>query len=155
MIQRKQTLFFLAALILVLIPLTGTSFFNYFSEEGMEYCYTAFNFKQVGSGPMILNKGFEWMLILVISLILVLAIFSFKNRKRQIQLGWLAFVLNVLTSAIIVFHAFLYESAHKTEASLVIEMTFFAFASAFLFILAGIQGVRKDKKLVDSLNRLR
>ena len=155
MIQRKQTLFFLAALILVLIPLTGTSFFNYFSEEGMEYCYNAFNFKQVGSGPMILNKGFECMLILVISLILVLAIFSFKNRKRQIQLGWLAFVLNVLTSAIIVFHAFLYESAHKTEVSLVIEMTFFAFASAFLFILAGIQGVRKDKKLVDSLNRLR
>lgn len=155
MIQRKQTLFFLAALILVLSPLTGTSFFNYFSEEGMEYCYTAFNFKQVGSGEVILNKGFEWMLILVISLILVLAIFSFKNRKRQIQLGWLAFVLNVLTSAIIVFHAFLYESAHKTEASLVIEMTFFAFASAFLFILAGIQGVRKDKKLVDSLNRLR
>ena len=155
MIQRKQTLFFLAALILVMLPLIGTSFFNYFSEQGMEYCYNAFNFKQVGSGPIVLNKGFEWMLILVISLILVLAIFSFKNRKRQIQLGWLAFVLNVLTSASIVFHAFVFESAHKTEASLVIEMTFFAFASAFLFILAGIQGVRKDKKLVDSLNRLR
>ncbi len=155
MIQRKQTLFFLAALILVMLPLIGTSFFNYFSEQGMEYCYNAFNFKQVGSGPLILNKGFEWILILIISLILVLAILSFKNRKRQIQLGWLAFTMNVLTSALIVFHAFLFESAHKTDASLVIEMTFFAFASAFLFIFLGIQGVRKDKKLVDSLNRLR
>lgn len=155
MIQRKQTLFFLAALILVLLPLIGSSFFNYFSEEGMEYCYNAFNFKKVGSGPVTLHYGFEWMLILVISLILVLTIISYKNRKRQIQLGWLAFVLNVLTSVIIVFHAFLYESAHKTEASLAIEMTFFAFASAYLFIFLGIQGVRKDKKLVDSLNRLR
>jgi hypothetical protein len=155
MIQRKQTLFFLAALILVLLPLIGASFFNYFSEEGMEYCYNAFNFKQVGSGPIVLNKGFEWILILIISLILVLAIGSFKNRKRQIQLGWIAFTLNILTSAIIIYHAFLFESAHKTEVSLVIEMSFFAFASAFLFIFLGIQGVRKDKKLVDSLNRLR
>ncbi len=155
MIQRKQTLFFLAALILVLLPLIGTSFFNYFSEEGMEYCYNAFNFKQVGNGPIVLHKGFEWILILIISLILVLTIISYKNRKRQIQLGWMAFVLNVLTSAMIVFHAFMFESAHKTEASLEIEMAFFAFASAFLFIFLGIQGVRKDKKLVDSLNRLR
>ncbi len=53
MIQRKQTLFFLAALILVMLPLMGTSFFNYFSEEGMEYSYNAYNFKQVGSGPMV------------------------------------------------------------------------------------------------------
>lgn len=153
MIQRKQTLYFLVALILVLLPLIGTSFFNYFSEEGMEYCYNAFNFKQVGSGPVILHEGFEWILIIIISVILFLAIISFKNRKRQIQLGWIAFTLNVLTSAIIIFHAFLFESAHKTEVSL--EMTFFAFASAFLFIFLGIQGVRKDKKLLDSLNRLR
>jgi hypothetical protein len=35
------------------------------------------------------------------------------------------------------------------------EMGFFSFASAFLFIFLGIQGVRKDKALVDSLNRIR
>jgi hypothetical protein len=155
MIQRKQTLFFLAALILVMLPLMGTSFFNYFSEDGMEYSYNAYNFKQVGSGPIVLTRGFEWILILIVSLILVLTTISYKNRKRQIQLGWLAFALNVMTSIIIVFHAFLFESVCKTETSLEIEMAFFAFASAFLFIFLGIQGVRKDKKLVDSFNRLR
>lgn len=155
MIQRKQSLYFLAALILVLLPLIGTSFFNYFSEEGMEYCYNAFNFKQVGSWPIVLNKGFEWIVISIIGLLLIFTIFSFKNRKRQLLLGWLVFTLNVFTSLWIVYQAFVYESAHKSEASLVIEMTFFAFASAFLFIFSGIQGVRKDKKLVDSLNRLR
>jgi hypothetical protein len=75
----------------------------------------------------------------------------------QVTMGWLSFFLNLGTTAWIYFAAnsFFTSQAGNTGSDFVLEMGFFVHASVFLFIFLGIQGVRKDKKLIDSLNRLR
>lgn len=155
MIQRKQTIYFLIGLILVLLPLLGTAFFSISTDAASIklFSFDAFH-SNIRSNAF--EKKYFWIGIVITGLFLLITIFSYKDRKRQITLAWLAFTLNVAVSFWIVIEAFSFKKLHNVEgSSLAIEFGFFIFASAFLFIFLGIQGVRKDKALIDSLNRLR
>jgi hypothetical protein len=104
----------------------------------------------------ITSTNYSWILQMAIIFLLMVTIFSFKNRKRQIQLGWIAFSVHLISTAWIALSTYLMTAqTSNVEESISMEMGFFCFASAFLFIFLGIQGVRKDKALVDSLNRIR
>lgn len=107
----------------------------------------------------ILNLPLYIVSILVLLLALG-AIFSFKNYKRQIRLGRMAFffaLLSLLTTAI-----FFYIAGGKLE-DLVgeegltknIGFAFYALALSVAFLFLGNIGVRRDQKLISSLDRLR
>lgn len=155
MIQRIQTLYFTIALLLVGIPLINLKFFLSESDFG-KIAVTSFSDVLLKDVPTNLNSNVIWVLQVLICCLLLLTIFSFKNRKRQIQLGWLTFAIHILSSAWIVMDTFQLKNLEgNASASITMEMGFFCFASAFLFIFLGIKGIRKDKALIDSLNRLR
>jgi hypothetical protein len=86
-------------------------------------------------------------------------IFSFKMRHRQIFLGWILLILNIFSSAWIVLGAVVEPSQCTTcgeeATNLAFGFVFYAHAIAFVLVFLGIRGVRKDKKTIDSLNRLR
>lgn len=154
MIQRIQTLYFIGALLLVALPLFLSHFFE-ISVGSDVFQVTSFHTKNVVT-QKITSTNYSWIFQMVIIFLLMVTIFSFKNRKRQIQVGWIALVIHLLTIAWILFSTFLMTAeTSNVEESISMEMGFFCFASAFLFIFLGIQGVRKDKALVDSLNRIR
>jgi hypothetical protein len=121
----------------------------------VEYHVTAFGIENTLK-PEVTKKGY-FILIMLIAVLLLGAIFFFKNRKRQIMLSWLALILNLSTTAWIITMS-IGDSMSCTQCEstdIVPRIGLFLFSSAFIFILLGYNGVRKDKKLVDSLNRLR
>jgi hypothetical protein len=149
MIQRIQTLHFLIAILLICLSLFGLAFFSFQLKE------SSLNLNPFGlvsdndSSPY-----YFWIVQVGISLILLLTVFSYKNRKRQILLGWTAFSLHLFLMSWILFTVF-FTSPLKDCNDYSMELGFYSYASAFLFIFLGIKGVRKDKALIDSLNRLR
>ncbi len=154
MIQRIQTLYFIGAVLLIAFPLFMSHFFE-ISVGSDVLQVNPFQTKNVVT-QQITSTNYSWIFQLVIIFLLIGTIFSFKNRKRQIRLGWIAFSVHIISTAWIALSTYLMTAqTSNVEESISMEMGFFCFASAFLFIFLGIQGVRKDKALVDSLNRIR
>lgn len=135
MIQRIQTIWFLLAAAAALASLkfsfySGVKNNNLFSE---------------------LNGTSNFLLLLIsvaVALAAVAAIFLFKNRKLQIQLCVVGLLLQV--AAIVIYFT---EVKKFTEGNFTITsvLTFFV---PVLFVLAWL-GIRKDDKLIKSMDRLR
>lgn len=157
MIQRIQTIHFTVALILVTIPFLGTSLVD-FNAETIQANITVYANELVvrGESTILFSNSF-WIVESVISLVLLLTIFSFKNRKRQVLFGWITFSLQLFTCAWMIATALYVQDEYDQLKTITLELgsSFYAFASSFLFIFFGIRGVRKDQSLVDSFNRLR
>ena len=154
MIQRIQTVYFLIAALLVATTLFGTDLFSFSQGEFVHAsAYKIFRGSALGS------KVDFWMLSLVQIIFALMIIFSFKMRHRQIFLGWILLVLNILSSAWIVLGAYAEPMkctmCEENATDLSFGVVFFLHAAAFVFVFLGIRGVRKDKKTIDSLNRLR
>ncbi len=159
MIQRIQTVYFLIAAILVATTLFGTDLFSFHQVKNIHASAYALVSGDWATKNEVLRKLDFWMLSLVQIIFALMIIFSFKMRHRQIFLGWILLVLNLLSSVWILLGA----SVHSTEClkcpepatNLSFGIVFYLHAAAFIFIFLGIRGVRKDKKMIDSLNRLR
>lgn len=152
--QRKQTLFLGIALIFVCLPFLGIPFFTYSLDE-VNFQVTAFGNENLVK-PEVQTKGY-FSLIIIIALSLILSIVSFKNRKRQILLTWISLILNLATAAWIIMmsSAITVECSACETTRLTPAIGLFLYLAAVPFILLGYFGIRKDKKLIDSLNRLR
>jgi hypothetical protein len=156
MIQRKQSVYFLIALLLCAIPLFGIELFK-FHWDDQQISMNAYALKDLGN-PDFSSHNDSWILCLILIVLLIVTLLSFKNRKRQITLAWFAFILNLLTTSWMVLGVFVEKSACTSCKSTGIDdmgTAFFAFASAFLYIFLGLRGVQKDQKLISSLDRLR
>ena len=152
--QRKQTLFLGIALIFVCLPFLGLPFFTYSLDE-VNFQVTAFGNENLVK-PEVQTKGY-FILMIVIALSLILSIISIKNRKRQLLLTWISLILNLVTAAwiIMITSAITVECTACETTRLTPTIGLFLFLAAVPFILLGYFGIRKDKKLIDSLNRLR
>lgn len=140
MIQRKQTLW----LLLSTISSALTFKFPFFTGT------TAPDTKWV-SGPELTatDNIFLILLSVLILLLSMLAIFLFKDRRRQLQLTLLGLVSSLGLIALYVSYM------NKFEPGGHIALT----AVLTLFIVIGfffaIRGIRHDQKLIKDLNRLR
>ncbi len=156
MIQRVQTVYFFVAALVAAIPLLGTGLFT-LQHDTIVRKMTVFGVTQPGNRDFF-SRNDAWILCLVIIVLLVAAILSFKHRKRQLTLAVLALVLQILTVAWMILGAFVEANACADCERAEIQswgVTFFVFALGILPIILGIRGNRKDQKLIDSLDRLR
>jgi hypothetical protein len=158
MIQRIQTVYFLIAALLVATTLFGTDLFSFHQVNDVHAsAYSLIKGDEVKGSVQKLDF---WMLSLVQIIFALMIIFSFKMRHRQIFLGWILLVLNILSSAWIVLGANVHSTLQcikcpEPATNLTFGIVFYLHAAAFIFVFLGIRGVRKDKKTIDSLNRLR
>jgi hypothetical protein len=154
MIQRIQTLYLLIAAVLVAMLF----FFPFAEIAGSDGTIYAFDAKGIynqgvpnaekiyGSLPINLLSGFTLGLLLII-------IFQFKNRVRQMRLSTLSIFILVGLSGIIFYYTWKSASIIGGTYSLSL-VTAFPLISAILVYLA-IRSIARDELLVRSIDRIR
>lgn len=142
MIQRIQTIFLLAAagafIALYALPLATS---EAPSEIGvfMDSEYNVFD-----NTVLAVLTGLG-------ALISILTIFDFRNRRRQVRASY----LGILVSAVTMILAYvLFSNEEVAEGTSIAAGAFMLVAAIVLFVLAVVY-IRKDDKLVKSMDRLR
>ena len=147
MIQRIQSVWLLVATILS----AGLFMFGMMNVTYIQ------NGEEISKTYKLLEYSY---LLAVVAIALValplIAIFMFKNRKMQVNLALLALVLNIG------FVAFYLMGTDSFVSKLKVQPTGTSFGVAsfiplvsVIFLFMAIRGIRKDEKLVKSLDRLR
>lgn len=141
MIQRIQTVWlFLAALAMACI-----------------FYFPVYKFSSPTQLPMTIGNDFVGIILAAISIVLSLVtIFRFKNRKNQAGLTWLNILVAIGLQAWLFFKVtnFRADPANSTLQGYYWIGTFLPLVTLVLLFLAK-SGIRKDEKLVKSLDRLR
>lgn len=127
MLQRKQTLFMFIAILVMIVPLIETNDFV--------------------QGHSLVFGG-----SLIVVFLQCLALFSFKNRKRQIVLNTVSIVLNALLISLSVYCLLTLPGGFYFPKK-GIELIFFSLSIIWLLIANHFIG--KDERLVKSVDRLR
>lgn len=135
MIQRIQSLWLLLAAASSLASLK----FSFYSGMKANNVFTELN----GQSHFLLL-----ILAVAVALISLFALFLFKKRKQQMQLTLLAFLVQLGAIAFYIVQLIKFETGNSALTSV------FTFAIPVLLILAW-QGIRKDEKLIKSMDRLR
>jgi Domain of unknown function (DUF4293) len=160
MIQRKQTLFLLAAALLC-----GLSFLfpiAHYDPAGAAPSYDLFTTGVIdrGDGDPVQDFDLKYpvhLLYALMGLALVVDIFLFKNRKRQLTVlrsvyvfGGLLIVLQLVTDQ--GAYAYISQGAHWEHGY---GPTMFFPLGILLFMYLAQRGIQKDEELVRSMDRLR
>ena len=159
MIQRIQTVY----LILVILFLGGTLFsseiFSFLSEDA-RYVVSAYGVSEynLDASEFIANLVTMPLYVGFIAMILIafITIMSYKNLKRQFKLGRTLFGLYfVMLVSIILFNVFGDSMLTATIISKELGIGFFLFVVGFPFTFLANTGIKRDKALLSSLDRLR
>jgi len=141
MIQRIQSIFLLLAaisfglLFVVPLALSNTATTQFLADKVYD----------ISDHPVLLA------LTIIGILLSVLALFSFRNRKKQLRTGYLIIVVAILLP-VAAYLLFLNESATaepEEQAGMLLP------AVAIVFTVVANFFIRKDEKLVKSMDRLR
>ncbi len=133
MIQRIQSLYIVfyisIKIFLLYISFIKKSLFNFFIE-GIDLFLI------------------ELVMLLIIS---VLLLFSFKNRKNQIKLLYFLILNQLIVLTAISILAF------KKDTTIVFLLNYetFLYLLGFALLLLSFRGIKKDQKLIDSIDRIR
>lgn len=159
MIQRIQTIYYLLAIVALSVPVFGLDMFV-FPGEGVTQYVTLTGSELTEHVPgaktlLLPDWSLYWGNVLVI-VMLLLTILSYKLLKTQQKLGRFSMILFLLVLAGLVFIGYtysqwllLFRTGITPGAGLYVQI------AAIIFIWLGNRGVKKDRKLLDSLNRLR
>ncbi len=161
MIQRIQSIF----LVLVVAALISSVFFVFWVKSNTE-TQEAVNMtakeivkvRLVGNDQEVVETSghlYLFILPLVIAGIAFYSLLQYKNRLRQMQLGAVCSLLMGINLALVVWRS--------TEMDGMIDATtydfpaygFYALVGAMLFNLSANRFIRKDEKLVKSMDRIR
>lgn len=152
MIQRKQTLFLLLALIITVICLclpVAT-----LAPQGMGVDMPMYNLWVVDA-----NGGHQFSVWVLFAILLVtcplalIAIFLFKNRKAQIKLCVINILFMLCWYSVYAFHAI--NLGDKLHASFQLEFAAGLPFFALIFYFLALRGVRADEALIKSMDRIR
>jgi hypothetical protein len=154
MLQRIQSIYLLGALLLI-----AALFFVPFAEiiggDGAIYVFDrAGVYLQEAKNPEIIYSGLPIMIFLVIILLVnLVTIFSFKKRIRQIRLSVFNILLMIGLSGVIFYFtshsASLLNGKYSFEPSLVMPLI------AVVLTYLAIRNIGRDEALVRSVDRIR
>jgi hypothetical protein len=89
----------------------------------------------------------------IVAVLAIITIFLFKNRKLQIKATYvLLFLLGLLYALYFIFDR---QGLPFTELFRQVRFTIVFPFIAFIFVYLAIRGIKKDEKLIRSLDRLR
>ena len=158
MIQRIQTIYLLISIACLSIVTFGRTVLVHFMGTTMEnYELTVYGIVNQEKIPLEsgLNLPLYILSFLLIALLLFTA-FSFKNLKRQGLLISISIVLYALLIAAILAIYFLNNiKIEDLPANAIISSGFYILGIGLPALFLANNGIKRDKKLIDSLNRLR
>jgi len=155
MIQRIQSLYLLLTIIFSSIFLKG-DFLKFINNNGSEIEMNlrgAWQITETGESGLIPGYIFLSAIIVLIPVISLAALLSFKNRKLQIRITIVLIISAVVFSGLLAYYVILlkrnYQAQFLPGFKTVIPLLVLVFA-----ILA-YRGIRKDENIVKSYDRLR
>jgi hypothetical protein len=158
MIQRIQTIYLLIAIICLSIVLMSRSvLIEFFGVTIEKYQLTIMGIIDQAKVP--LHSKFSLPLYLgpiILIPLLVFALFSFKNLKRQKKLITLSIVFySILMTLILIVYFFHDLRIEGAKVTALIGSGFYILGIGLPFLVLANNGISRDKKLIDSLNRIR
>lgn len=157
MIQRIQSVYLALVIVLLSTVTLGIELFSFVSDTS-RFVFSSFGITEYDlEGKVIAVKNFP-IFIGLIALILLsfICLMSYKNLARQFKLGRTIFYIYFLMLVSLLLLAFMGDSLIDVkEAKRELGLGFFLFVAGFPFSFLANTGIKRDKKLLDSLNRLR
>ncbi|MFB5946199.1 DUF4293 domain-containing protein [Albibacterium profundi] len=157
MIQRIQTVWlFLASLTILLLFLFP--YLQYFDNFGTAMAIKITGIYQGITDGIIQTESFilQTIATVLVALLPLVIIFFYADRKKQLQLSYLNLFLIILMGIWLYFTAA--EATTTVNKTLQLEnigIGALLIPIAGVFILLAIKGIRKDEKLIKSVDRLR
>jgi len=158
MIQRVQSVYLAIMMILLSFAVFSTNFFSFLNDTN-KFSFGAYGIVNSDiSSNKILSHQFFPIFIGMISLILLafITLMYYKNIKRQFKLGRLVFVIYFLV-LILLFVLSIWGNKLLSQPAETREMGigFLLVVLGFPFSFLANVGIKRDKQLLDSLDRLR
>lgn len=153
MIQRIQTIYLLISIICLSIVSFNTVFFTGIIENG-KVILTG------NSMDTIMSNNDEdkysnihlYIVFIAIGLISILTIFSYKNLKKQLQFARVNAFLYLLASIILTILVYFLAKGSK---SIEIGLGFYILQIGLITSMLATRSIKKDKSLIESVDRLR
>lgn len=158
MLQRIQTIYYAISFMCLMIVSLGSNVYSFLTHE-KRYDLSAYGIQESTLEGMKLGTTQIpfYLTTLMLALFTLLVIFSYKKTKRQFRLGRLLLFFYLLFLILVVSAAFWAGGMITGLAATTRELGlgFFLLVMGFPFVFLGNIGVKRDKNLLDSLNRLR
>lgn len=158
MIQRIQTVYLSIVIILLSIVTIGSELFSYLNETS-RFTFSSYGITEysIENGEVIGTKTFPFFLgTAALVLLSFVCLMSYKNLKRQYKLGRTIFGLYFLMLVtIIVLSTFGDKFLDIDTPARELGVGYMLFVAGFPFVFLANTGIKRDKKLLESLDRLR
>lgn len=160
MIQRIQTVYlFLVVLaaVYIIIPIQNLPLAKFYSEVASIHFFASKTQSLIPGVPLEISPFFNWPFILVLVLIILTALMSilqYKNRASQMR----SIQINIVLSLIMLggfFFGYVPYLEDTYAATAIYTINSFVPALILLLLVLAYYGVRKDDKLVKSMDRIR
>lgn len=150
MIQRVQTIYLI--LVVICMGLANAFAISYYDIGETVHTYSAQGFSIGGES----KTYFPLMLIFIPSALLALiSIGLYKNRKLQLNLNKLNYLLILVSIAFMFVDFNTIEGLTETKKASAYGVSFFLPLAALVFNFLANRGIKNDDKLISSLDRLR
>lgn len=150
MIQRIQTVYLTAAFVILVI-----CFFAAMAEVSTQTGSAIFNL--LGSQPIKTSFSLQGVLSFLsgaTGVVILGSIFRYKNRKQQMKLTILSFVLLLLITGLTILQVFIFRNTYGSDAVHLKMALIFPLIGAVLTVM-GYRGIKHDEELVKSYDRIR
>ena len=155
MLQRIQTVYWGLSLVCLSVLLSGLDLIV-FQKDDLTFKLSLYSLKQYDVIGKVFKESSNYNFVLILSLLILTmySIFQFKNLKKQLNLAKWVVYFNLLISALLIVFSY---AGMIVSNPLSIKLNFWVallFVSCVFSILAYL-GVKKDKSLLDSVDRIR
>ena len=116
-------------------------------------CYLLYKFTIEKNPFQLFIDWLDPFFLLLVFLIIISAftLFNFKNRKIQIKLLYLLIIIQVIIlTSILIF-------SYKVDDPIIFLQNYhtYSYLLGLLLLLLSLRGIKKDQKLIDSIDRIR
>ncbi len=159
MLQRIQTIYLLGVGVVLLMISFWDDFFVYTTDEVIYHFNSTGISKYTPDDKVLIHhESFPFYLIFLLFLFFTLIVmFSYKNLGKQLfraKILWTAYFL-VLLGLIVIYYLVLPSQVEGELLHRLYSYNFYFYIIGFALMNLAIVNIGKDKKKVDSLNRLR
>lgn len=154
MLQRIQSLYWLGATICLSFLNFGLNVFTFESKDGI-YEFDFYKLVKLEHGKVVHEKMiWVYPVSIVFTVFLVITIFSYKNLRNQIRFGNRINIALITLFVAITINVYLGIFVKNTN-SVIPKLGYFLLASSIILNYLATLSAKKDKKLLDSVDRIR
>ena len=159
MIQRIQSLYLAIAIIILSIVAVGADVFHFVGKHS-SFVFDSFGIHQV---KFVYEEGLMedinyplYIGLIAMVLLLFITLMGYKNLNRQLKLVRTTFYIYVLMIiGLVVFSVVGIDDISDEPLKRQLAAGFFLFVAGLPFVFMANLSIKRDKGLIDSLNRLR